>query len=406
MENETPHYTSSVAHGNPENVKAFKTCTMSDGKPCPSCQRYMDIDERINKLLAQKRELLVEINRHHDIVSRLPPEIGSKIFECYLEDYFRLTEAHDVFLCTHPRFSPLTLGAVCQTWRRIAWSSPQLWTHVQVIRKDINGTDREVLQQWLSRSRQLPLSWVIVCRFEDPDYDDEVPRDTTGRHKKRLRRFISIVNQQSHRWKNMRFTFTNPEFYSYFNPNSGGAPILRRLCLDNKSLFGNGYTEPIHLSFGNIKLHPIEVRLSYQVPGSLDIDWSHLTRLCLDNTKIRLGDFIQLLRQAPLLEIYESYYTRFTESTNQLSSPFTLPVIHHNIKDLLFSQFSGNITPLLLDNVVKFPSLTRLIYDPKNTHRKNFAGGNRDVLHHLPVLIKTSCARITSLMPPSSTMIH
>ncbi|KAF8809807.1 hypothetical protein BYT27DRAFT_7093259, partial [Phlegmacium glaucopus] len=56
------------------------------------------------------------------ILRRIPPEIISHIFNLYLPE----------FHIDNPRDSkeavPLTLGAVCKSWRNIAWSSPTLWS--------------------------------------------------------------------------------------------------------------------------------------------------------------------------------------------------------------------------------------------------------------------------------------
>ena len=57
---------------------------------------------------------------------QLPPEVSSLIFIMALpQQNLEVPWVQDVI---DKKFNPLFLGAVCQTWRQIAWTTPELWT--------------------------------------------------------------------------------------------------------------------------------------------------------------------------------------------------------------------------------------------------------------------------------------
>lgn len=373
MQKELSHNAPFLGHKNSELLRTFKICDKSDGKPCPSCQEYININEEINKLLARQHELLIKINYHHDpISSRFPAEIGARIFECYVEDYCHVTQNHDTRPSRQPIFSPLSIGAVCKDWRRIAWSSPQIWTHMQVIRQNIIETDMEVIQQWLTRSGQLPLSWRIQFRFHDNCAISQV--------RKKVRRFLSTVNQHSHRWQDLYLSFPLPDYYRYVCPNPLGAPLLRKLRLENL----NNRTEFIHFGIRDVKPRPFHVSLKSVALRFLDIDWNHLTKLRMSEVDIELHELIQLLQRAPMLEDCRFDYIHFTGMPTLPANP---PTIHHKICSLILSGFTGNVTELISGNSVRFPCLIYLTFTP----------GSHLVLNNVSVLIETSRPQLTRL---------
>jgi len=130
--------------------------TIEKGGKCAPCDGVttleQDIQQRIEELrllLDRHRALRTEWNSTHDIISGLPAEIVSEIFQyCKGRQY-----ADSLFTVFAENKEPMKLGAVCQRWRQIAWSTPQLWTQIWIHRpKDITP-----LQEWISRSGCLPL---------------------------------------------------------------------------------------------------------------------------------------------------------------------------------------------------------------------------------------------------------
>ncbi|KAF8173692.1 hypothetical protein BJ912DRAFT_1065063 [Pholiota molesta] len=59
-----------------------------------------------------------------------------------------------------PSFSaPLFLGKICGSWRDIAWSTPSLWTYIDLVLPIANHyLHAQLLEEWLSRSEDLPLT--------------------------------------------------------------------------------------------------------------------------------------------------------------------------------------------------------------------------------------------------------
>lgn len=62
------------------------TCTMMEGGPCAACKEsaaiYHQIRHEITKLKAKQHILATTMNPNHNpFIHKLPPEIGSRIFE-------------------------------------------------------------------------------------------------------------------------------------------------------------------------------------------------------------------------------------------------------------------------------------------------------------------------------------
>ncbi|PPQ92549.1 hypothetical protein CVT25_010382 [Psilocybe cyanescens] len=152
-------------------IQTVETCTLAGGKPCSPCADIIDLNaqivkakEGLAKLLNRHRQLRQEKNRVHEpIIHRLPPEVASVIFSLALSEARhdrdkRLSRRLKVV----PATTPLTLGAVCRTWRNVAWESPYLWARVSIsiiaILEDENPTYLDNAREWLSRAGQLPLA--------------------------------------------------------------------------------------------------------------------------------------------------------------------------------------------------------------------------------------------------------
>ena len=103
----------------------LRPCTLKSGDPCDACTLLKTLDDDLDEAekrveeLRQRREKLLTtaVNASHDLLVRmLPTEIIVMIFECYLA-------SHECVL---------SLGRICQAWRRIAWGTPKLWAHIAI----------------------------------------------------------------------------------------------------------------------------------------------------------------------------------------------------------------------------------------------------------------------------------
>jgi hypothetical protein len=103
-----------------------------------------------------------ELDAHKALASpieNLFPEILGEIFVACLP-------AHP-----GPRMSeaPLLLCRICSGWRKVALSTPLLWSFISVARRK-DHPDEEIFKAWLTRSKACPLS-IDIRLFGEADFD-------------------------------------------------------------------------------------------------------------------------------------------------------------------------------------------------------------------------------------------
>ncbi|PPQ74478.1 hypothetical protein CVT26_001394 [Gymnopilus dilepis] len=100
------------------------------------------------------------IRNQHVYINRLPFEILARIFGFSV---YRIEAEQE-----QPTVFPLILGRVCHRWRSVAWASPELWAsfHCQILKTRCSA-QALLLQEWLERSQQRPLSIRISFQNED-----------------------------------------------------------------------------------------------------------------------------------------------------------------------------------------------------------------------------------------------
>ncbi|KAF9471684.1 hypothetical protein BDN70DRAFT_887820 [Pholiota conissans] len=108
------------------------------------------MEENLSDLKALRISKNAKLNDAHDSLSRLPVELVSKIFT-----NLRLLPTDTPDRIT---MSPLLLGTICRTWRRIAWSSPELWSTLAIDICNTRDGVADIIQPWLDRSCEFPLS--------------------------------------------------------------------------------------------------------------------------------------------------------------------------------------------------------------------------------------------------------
>ncbi|KAJ6483876.1 hypothetical protein DFH09DRAFT_1211550 [Mycena vulgaris] len=107
-------------------------------------------------------------------VLTLPPEITSEIFVHCVPP----VRSRDV---VDPGAAPLLLLHVCRAWRQIAVSTPALWTTLTIEAPRLQPQFMEIVDTWLTRARQCPLSVKIVTPFTKID-DFDGFLETFSRH--------------------------------------------------------------------------------------------------------------------------------------------------------------------------------------------------------------------------------
>ena len=144
----------------------------SEGHSCSVCDEDLDLlrqihqsdsETHIAELESRRWHLRTRLNESHDhFIHKLPPEIASQIFIMAMpQQNLEFPWVQDVI---HKQFNPLFLGAVCRTWRGIAWTTPELWTtFIHHTKRTLRLTEwhLEISADWLNRLGTLPLTVIF-----------------------------------------------------------------------------------------------------------------------------------------------------------------------------------------------------------------------------------------------------
>ena len=331
-----------------------------EGGPCALCQELEEFDRESQEILVgfteQRREILGRINERHDpFIQRLPLELASQVFTFYLPQ-------QPVFVSTGPYISLLwdaskkshikpfniVLGSICQSWRRIAWSTPNLWSILPIRLHQQNTQSRvDLTLEWLRRSVQIPLDVVV---YDSTATSEELTEENVGLWMP----LIDIVNGCSSRWR--KFTVDAPELVcSYIVGNGEATSILE--CLK----FGDTYSRRFSTGFSLTNALPIptELVLSSPVPLRLIvIGWSNLTSVRF--TGLYVNECLALLQRA-------CHLTTFLIDQLLLGRdeflPAPAPTTHNTLEHFdIFGLDEEHTAQQLLDSLI-LPSLVELSYD-------------------------------------------
>jgi len=300
--------------------------------------------EEINKLLKIQAEAKQHVNQHHDPLTRhLPVEISSYIFSIYTDD---VNSDFDPQSSIIGRDGPLLLAAVSQTWRRVAFSTPDLWSTINInIRSSDNlRTKVELTKEWLDRSRRLPLHLSLIYRTSnvvEPEPNPLIP-------------LFNLIQNVSPRWHKLVLSIP-PTFYTAFFGEVTCARTLETLKLiDDADEEGD-----LHLPHTPSLKH-LDIHLC--IPFSaISIDWSTLTTI--EANIILMEEYFDILR---LSERLESFRLRGLIGQPEYSLP-TTPIMHSALRELYLetsdeSRMDTSELVTMLD-LVTFPSLERFGYD-------------------------------------------
>ncbi|KAF8879884.1 hypothetical protein CPB84DRAFT_1751542 [Gymnopilus junonius] len=293
-------------------------------------QQFSEMEQEINGLVNEHWELLQQINHIHDpIFHRLPPEITSDIFQlCVPEISFdteSFNESNDDDIWNGITLR-LGLTAVCREWRRLAFSTPHLWTFVPVhFHKEHMQRNAEVIQEWLGRSGQMPLSIRAYANERWTPSTEAV-------------NLIDSINRESRRWEmlDLRMPY---KFTSLFvgDPEESGLSPLRSLRLEVNAM---EYELPLGFQRRNVTSRPVNVLLTWVRLKSVEIQWDSITWVEVEGG-IYMDECLELLKNSPKLKHYHV-------------------IVHRLINDLTIDWPVMGTMPIFL-NKVGFPSLKRLV---------------------------------------------
>jgi F-box-like len=254
-------------------------CGDTVGEGCDPLDELAQLDALWERLTLKRYDLKRKINRFHSLIVRqLPPDIMSTIFEFCLPDFA------DIQLPPSNVFSLLSLGAICSHWREIAWSTPCLWSSLVVCQNQHTA----IVQEWLARSGQLPLTIRILS-----------PRKPIKYHQ--FLALAKIINKYSNRWSDLDLCIPRC-FYQFFRAADDHAPILRSIRLHS---FHTDKLRNFHLTCPRLE----RADLSWFQMDGINIQWDNLTHLILQHTSI-LDSFL-IMSKTPRLVFCQISYPRY-----------------------------------------------------------------------------------------------
>ncbi|KAF8956454.1 hypothetical protein BDZ97DRAFT_2079854 [Flammula alnicola] len=233
---------------------------ISNLNPCDPCRRLAELDIQIIKARETVREMQREAQRlksdmncsHDHLIHRLPPEISSNIFQlCVSREP-----------SVDARYTQVALSSVCQKWRQIAHTTPQLWTTVFLLLTQRNALSvPSWAQEWIDRSGQLPLSiGLFVKREGNRDY--YINRDV-----------IAVINKCSSRWRDLTYQGP-PSSLTYLVGDSQGASQLQTL-----KLHISRYERASQFKLGDFRPTPTTLEISEVDLKSVIIEWNNITHV-------------------------------------------------------------------------------------------------------------------------------
>ncbi|KAJ6613145.1 hypothetical protein B0H10DRAFT_2049688 [Mycena sp. CBHHK59/15] len=275
------------------------------GKPNNRSQlrsRLAELDTLIDTLTAERRRLQAASDLIVYPVLSLPTEITSKIFQYTLLSIPRPS----------PPEAPLLLTQICREWRAIAVNDHHLWQ--SILFEDIGSL--ELLNLWLSRSGNLPLSYSLLS--SDPAQAESLLE-------------ASILH--AHRWQDVTLTLPLPTF-AKLEINQINLPVLRKISLAIRSATYTGV-----VTFGNtitIQNAPLllEAHVTTIPHVQFDLPWPQLTTLTLRHN-VEFSDCLSLLEHCPELVNLE---ISITDPGVPAIPP--APLTHHSMQCLTLNSMT------------------------------------------------------------------
>lgn len=348
---------------------------------CEECASIDTLNAKISaaeKSLLEMKEarqkVLTKANRKHDVLmNRFPLEISSEIFRHYLPSVEQVNQQQS---------TPLILSAVSRSWRALCHSMPDLWAVMSLratSRNDYRSkTCAEVAQEWIRRSKQLPLTAVIdIAAQVDPE----------GAH---FPAIIGAINQQSQRLTYL-WMRTPPNLVDLVNFQDYGAPKLLHLSVQALG--------PILHGPRFVSCAPVMLRISINNPWNLfkrygivsdnlteahliGIQWQDLMEIFHNSKQLRSCSIHKDLRGLPPWEPW---------SNNQFKP---LAIVHDTLQSFhLIEQHYTFIFTILMELLI-LPSLTEL----RLISNGMVSGANtRDLFSQLQAHIGRSSSKLSVL---------
>ncbi|KAJ7653745.1 hypothetical protein B0H17DRAFT_394635 [Mycena rosella] len=197
----------------------------------------------------------------------IPTEITAQIFTHCLPDSI-----------SPPDFdkAPLLLGRICSDWRAIAQDSPELWTSLKIARPDILV---ELIETWLSRAGNLPLSLILEVSFFEEEWDSAP--------------YIDVLKVYSQTWRDVRLELPSEQSLAKFGLDLH-LPMLECLAID----LLESPEDPVNVFRS---AHALRHLILEEVihPTAMSLPWVQLTCFESNTGALKAEDFMTILQYTP-----------------------------------------------------------------------------------------------------------
>ena len=285
---------------------------------------------------------------------------------------------------------PVLLGAVCRSWRAIAWGFPGFWTHLRVtFSADTESVQNELIQEWISRSGTRPLKVQLEL-------------DTGRRQWEPSARIAQTLLSTANRWTMFEFSGEPYEmFLQEMNRQRYDYPLLKYISIIP--------TGPDDSELPWAFKHAPSLRRAYfehHIPRMI-IEWSQLHELQVEAKK---QDFMAALDSAsPSLK---SCTVLLNDTPGFPSLPFRLiklPFLTHLFLDL-DSDFQPADPVLcgILDSL-ELPALSKLIVHLNPSEPEDEEDEEEDeqlIGRHIVGLVSRSKCRLRTLKLHGLTIVE
>ena len=247
--------------------------------------------------------------------------------------------------------TPLRIGSICHDWRTIAWSTSELWSSVTVcleVQEEAADIQLDLLDDWLRRAKQRPLSIVVIYRGEDGE-ELEPPTATAE--------VLDWVFAYSEQWRSIDLSNTPEGWLDRLDTVQGEIPLLERLTIKGALMYNRevfSVAPQLRSVAFNVAFYESD-RL-----GEISLPWSQLTELSFTAENIHTClTVVERCSSLVHLALHESFRRSYRPSMPP-SNPIMIN-LHgitslHISSDAEVSSFMDSISaPHLKDVAGRFP---------------------------------------------------
>ena len=317
-------------------VSISESC--SDSSTCESC---LELANALARLEIKRSELKQKINRiHSPFIRIIPPKIIARISEFANTDFTIVGSLPDALL----------LSSVCSVWRKTVVETPEIWSSIKIDLPSISQASdiasstlprlATLIDEWLSRSGQLPLNISLCYGFHDQILADPL---ILGEY----RPIFKILNKYSSRWHNFNISIP-PSLLSFLQPDC--LPLLEQLHFTSEYHLHHLITFP-----PTPRLHTVDIQLFTPIPmpPNIGIQWSTVTHMSAGS--ISSHNCFALLRLNPQL-VHCTFHDVFDDIQDHSESPIASQLTY-----LSLHFRSDHHCRLLLKVIFKLPFLKTLV---------------------------------------------